>query len=950
MSCETSHTFGEKASIHPHHEIALSFFPQSKVTFPDSPFSSPSATNQIMRPSATFSRIACVGIAVILLCYVAEASCAFNAAAYSHALRSLKLDYSSAKKHSVHRKNVEPSLTRMDNHLKKTSRLQSEDKIFEKYGRGRESIRADELGSRPIFKRRVMVVHASLIAPHRKGGDAYVLGAILGFQKMGYFVTYCYPFRRFCYPGGDCDNHHHILEDMGVRVIGPLPSSSQVIRAELEARKYELVVEYLWAHPPYLSFLRDLNQIVERVSPATAVATVSPDLVHKRWSGQTNAYETVETYFWSRADVVSGVSVDITQRIQELLPGKIPTIQPFFYNTRRNGAVKSMGWKDRKDVIYFAFNNEENEKAARWLVSNVVPGLHRTHGATLHIFGTVPSPECNTSRGCEHHGEASEDDLLLAISRARWTLAPVFGKVGISTKIVRSLGIGTPVLTTSFGLGGMEHISFREIPVKVADQEKFSELVVDIYNNVALWNNMHERSVPFVEKHFSMRGAVQSNKKILLLAREEMLRRPDIFEEKHASAYSSGNRIVSVSWDVNDDSFSYSHVAKVFPFLDTFDDVVSQKGCPTDAAYVDVYVRMRWPVDFRRPPCCPRGRCQFIAYQPWEMGYIPESWVHEMRSHVDFIWTLSSFNSLMYSSSGIDASIVRSVPFGVDCRALRRSTKDLRQELGISPSTTVFAYVGGALPRKGLDILLKAYTSAFDPNDDVLLLLNLSYQHGGEALVSKAHTASRNDSSPRVKVMEGFRDNVADVYRAMDVLVHPARAEGLGLTPMEALASGKIVIVPDKGSTNDFVSSQYAYLLQSSFVPCQEYPCKERSLCVFPNKNRTSFHACESLASTPIWLDITPAELAKTMKHVFANIDSAKELSHEGMHFVCGNFQLSNIADIVRSELFRAKYRGRRLEAKEASKASWHDPLPELTRMAGKEHFFSTDDALLPRL
>ena len=263
-----------------------------------------------MRFSATFPRIVCVGIVVISLCYVAEASFAFSAASYSHASRSLKVDLSSARKQSLLEKKDEPSLTRMDNFMTKTSRVKSEDKIFEKYGRGRASFRGDKVGSRPTFKRRVMVVHASLIAPHRKGGDAYVLGAILGFQKMGYFVTYCYPFRRFCYPGGDCDNHHHILEDMGVRVIGPLPSSSQVIRAELEARKYELVVEYLWAHPPYLSFLRDLNQIVERVSPATAVATVSPDLAHKRWSGQTNAYETVETYFWRRADVVSGVSVD----------------------------------------------------------------------------------------------------------------------------------------------------------------------------------------------------------------------------------------------------------------------------------------------------------------------------------------------------------------------------------------------------------------------------------------------------------------------------------------------------------------------------------------------------------------------------------------------------------------------------------------------------------------
>lgn len=42
-----------------------------------------------------------------------------------------------------------------------------------------------------------------------------------------------------------------------------------------------------------------------------------------------------------------------------------------------------------------------------------------------------------------------------------------------------------------------------------------------------------------------------------------------------------------------------------------------------------------------RPWCCAEATCKYIVYQPWEVGYIPKSWVAHIKS-IDAVWVPSS--------------------------------------------------------------------------------------------------------------------------------------------------------------------------------------------------------------------------------------------------------------------------------------------------------------------
>ena len=649
-----------------------------------------------------------------------------------------------------------------------------------------------------------------------------------------------------------------------------------------------------------------------------------------------------ETFFWSRAEVNSCVNLDICKRIHELYPSKNLELQPFNQAISPTNERKK-SWSDRTGgIIYFGYDNDENSLSLTWLVENVVPTFFEKYDESLHVYGSVQPSGCGDAAGCVYHGPVGDEELIAAISSARWMVAPIFRSVGISTKILKALGSGTPVLTTPLGMGGMEHLDRKIVPIVTADTRSFSRRLEEVYNDRRLWQNLHARAPEFVTKNFGLSTVIEANRKIVRALRKIKKRQRGV--KPHVSDFYSQRKPLSVAWDVNDDASSYAHITKIFPFLDSSGHVKSYyHGCPSKkGAKVDVFVRMRWPVNLNRPICCPRKSCKFVLYQPWEMGYIPESWVPKINSDVDVVWTLTSFNSHMFARSGIDPAIVRAVPFGVNCTTLRHSTIDLRGELGIASSTRVFAYIGGALSRKGIDILLAAYAKAFTRKDDVLLLLKITYQHGGLGIIDGINAAAKDASLPKIMVINGTDQAMGDIYRAIDVLVHPARAEGLGMTPMEALAAGKIVIAPDRGATNDYLSSAFAYLIPSRMERCREYPCQGASLCVFPTRDRSTFHACERLVKPPEWLSMDPADLSDIMTFVHSNFETAKEMSHEGMHFVCDNLQWNDIAGIAKAELYRTARAGTRTPTLNA----WHDPLPALVRLGGTENFFKEDSEM----
>ena len=215
----------------------------------------------------------------------------------------------------------------------------------------------------------------------------------------------------------------------------------------------------------------------------------------------------------------------------------------------------------------------------------------------------------------------------------------------------------------------------------------------------------------------------------------------------------------------------------------------------------DVEVRHQWPPDFSAPRS---GHLALI--QPWEFGAVPQAWVAPLNTVVDELWVPSAHVRDMYVSSGVDADRVRVVPNGVDLEAYAPDGPAL-DGVGGGDATTTFLFVGGAIGRKGIDVLLGAWSQAFgDGRDDVALVVkdfgaDGVYRGGDRSALQEL--AARD---PRVTHLTRTLsdDEVAALYRACDVLVHPYRGEGFAMPVLEAMACGLPAIVTAGGPTDEF--------------------------------------------------------------------------------------------------------------------------------------------------
>src|SRR3954468_9998489 len=124
----------------------------------------------------------------------------------------------------------------------------------------------------------------------------------------------------------------------------------------------------------------------------------------------------------------------------------------------------------------------------------------------------------------------------------------------------------------------------------------------------------------------------------------------------------------------------------------------------------DVEVRHQWPPDFRPPAS---GHLALI--QPWEFGAIPSAWIEPLQSVVDELWVPSEHVRAMYLDAGLAPDRVAVVPNGVDLE--RCAPEGEAYDLSDAPGVR-FLFVGGAIARKGIDLLLSAYADAFAGRDD----------------------------------------------------------------------------------------------------------------------------------------------------------------------------------------------------------------------------------------
>ncbi|WP_052807157.1 glycosyltransferase [Risungbinella massiliensis] len=265
----------------------------------------------------------------------------------------------------------------------------------------------------------------------------------------------------------------------------------------------------------------------------------------------------------------------------------------------------------------------------------------------------------------------------------------------------------------------------------------------------------------------------------------------------------------------------------------------------------DISIYHQWPPHWKSPKSK-----YWVTMQPWEFGAVPKSWLMPMKFWTDEIWVYSHYNKENYVRCGIPEHKIRVIPLGVDEKIYHNQVEPFLLQ---RPSFFHFLFVGGTIPRKGIDLLLAAYLEEFSADEDVCLVIKDSGSNSfykDSSMAEKIYSLTKQEGIPRIEYMDDHlsEQELASLYRACDCLVHPYRGEGFGLPIIEAMACGTPAIVPNKGPSQDFCDEETAFFLSA----------KEEIL-------ETDEIDGHKLIQNPWWLHIEQAKLQKMMRYVYEN-------------------------------------------------------------------------------
>jgi glycosyltransferase involved in cell wall biosynthesis len=232
--------------------------------------------------------------------------------------------------------------------------------------------------------------------------------------------------------------------------------------------------------------------------------------------------------------------------------------------------------------------------------------------------------------------------------------------------------------------------------------------------------------------------------------------------------------------------------------------------------YPDVVIREMYPP---RLIDSPGGiTCEYFG---WEESRLPQQMADDFNAYLNGAGVMSRFVRDVLRDSGVDVPI-RVVGIGVPPHDPKASVTAPEVE---SLRKMRFLHISSAFPRKGVDILLDAYFSAFDGSDDVSLVLKTFPNPHNEVREILAKMRASHPNPPDVRWIDRDLDEheIMGLYNLADCYVHPARGEGFGLPVAEAMVAGVPVISLAYSGLADFVSEKTATTIPFTIEPARTH-------------------------------------------------------------------------------------------------------------------------------
>jgi len=192
-------------------------------------------------------------------------------------------------------------------------------------------------------------------------------------------------------------------------------------------------------------------------------------------------------------------------------------------------------------------------------------------------------------------------------------------------------------------------------------------------------------------------------------------------------------------------------------------------------------------------------------YTVWETTKLPHEWL-AWRDQYKAVMVTSRWNQQVFANAGF--ADVLHVPLGVDT--------DIFMSAGVSDrpyAETTFLWFARNQYRKGLDVMLRAWTDFRRQNSSARLIVLGEFVRGAMAHASVSIRRWKNliiEDYPeeRISVRETLEpltaNDLAGLYRSVDFVVSTARSEGFGFVVAESMACGTVPIFPGYGATGEF--------------------------------------------------------------------------------------------------------------------------------------------------
>lgn len=281
-----------------------------------------------------------------------------------------------------------------------------------------------------------------------------------------------------------------------------------------------------------------------------------------------------------------------------------------------------------------------------------------------------------------------------------------------------------------------------------------------------------------------------------------------------------------------------------------------------------------------------------IGFLYWDTDRIPDSWVKDINKNLAVQFVCCRHTKKVLHDSGVKTPIIVIPPGFEFNNKFSENGTSLFNLFGFDESAYKFYSIARWTERRNLIGLLKAYLTAFSPEDRVLLVLKTYLQdysdknfdqikQGIEMIkMSIRQNSKYEDYFPPIALVSRFlnQEEMRSLHNECDCLVLPHRGEGLGAVHAEAMAAGHPVISTAWGGNMEFMDKNNSFLIPYFLTPVIGLPW------------------IEYYESDMYWAEPSISDLKKGMRFVYENQKAAQKTGRLARKTIQSEFSTKTLA------------------------------------------------------